>query len=101
MEVTAQSFLILDSTMFSAFKICGGDYQEKIWTEQNQETQKLEKFDHRLRKTQINLEFLVNCSNSVVSKFLNFRVASKSLKFRRTYQQCQLSLLHEEIRHLI
>ena len=59
---------------------------------------KLEKLDCRLRKAQIDLEFLVNCSNnSVVPKFLNFRVATKSLKSSRTYQQCQLSLLHEEI----
>ena len=45
-----------------------------------------------MRKAQIGLEFLVNCSNnSVVSKFLNFRVATKSLKSSRTYQQFQLS----------
>ena len=60
---------------------------------------KLEKLDYRLRKAQIDLEFLVNCSNnSIVPKFLSFRVATKSLKSTRTYQQCQLSLLHEEIR---
>ena len=29
---------------------------------------------------------------------LNFHVATKSLKSTRTYQQCQLSLLHEDIR---
>ena len=45
------------------------------------------------------LEFLVNCSNnSLVPKFLNVRVAIKSLKSLGTYQQCHLSLLHEEIR---
>ena len=59
---------------------------------------KLEKRDYQLRKFQIELEFLVTCSNnSVVPKFLNFRVATKSLKSSRTYQQCQCSLLHEEI----
>ena len=51
-----------------------------------------------MRKSQIDLEFLVNCSNnSVVPKFLNFRVPSKYFQSSRTYQQCQLSLLHEEI----
>ena len=51
---------------------------------------KLEKLDYQLRKAQIDLDFLVNCcNNSVVPKFL---------KSTRTYQQCQLSLLHEEIR---
>ena len=54
---------------------------------------KLEKLGYRLRKAQIKLEFSVNCcNNSVVSKFLNFRVATKSLNSTRTYQQCQLSL---------
>ena len=57
---------------------------------------KLEKLDYRLRKDQIDLEFLVNCSNhSVVRKLLNFHVATKSLKSTKTYQQCQLSLLHQ------
>ena len=60
---------------------------------------KLEKLEYRLRKAQIDLEFLVSCSNnSVVPKFLNFRVGTKSLKSSRTYQQCQVNLLHEEIR---
>ena len=52
-----------------------------------------------MQKAQIDLEFLVNCTNnSVVPKFLNFCVANKSLKSSRTYHQCQLSLLQEEIR---
>ena len=43
--------------------------------------------------------FFVNCNNkSVLPKFLNFRAATKSLKSSRTYHQCQLSLLHEEVR---
>ena len=47
---------------------------------------------YQLRKAQINLEFIVNCShNFVVPKFLNFCLATKSLKFSRIYQQCQLS----------
>ena len=49
-----------------------------------------------MRKAKINLEFLVTCrNNSVVAKFLNFRVATKP---KKTYEQCQLNLLHEEIR---
>ena len=60
---------------------------------------KLEKLDYQLRKGQIGLEFLVNCSNSsVVQKFLNFCIATKSLKSSRKYQQCQLILLQEKIR---
>ena len=36
-------------------------------------------------------------NNSVVSKFLNSRVATKSLKSSKIYQQCQLNLLQEKI----
>ena len=50
-------------------------------------------------KAQIDLEFLVSCSsNSVVPKFLIFQEVTKSLKSSRKYQQCQLSLLQDEIR---
>ena len=57
---------------------------------------KLEKLDYQLRKGQ---EFLVNCNNnSVVPKFLNFCIATKSLKSSRKYQPCQLILLQEKIR---
>ena len=42
---------------------------------------KLKKLGYRLQKSQIKLEYLVNCcNNSVIPKFLNFRVATKSLK---------------------
>ena len=40
----------------------------------------------RLHKAQVDLQFLVNCSNNyVVPKFLNIGVATKSLKSSRTY----------------
>ena len=56
---------------------------------------KSEKLDYRLRKAQIDLEFLVSCSNnSVVPKFLNFRVASKSLKSSR---KREFDLLHSAL----
>ena len=43
----------------------------------------------------------MNCSNNfVLPKLLNFRVATKSSKSSRTYQQCQFSLLQEEIRQI-
>ena len=50
-----------------------------------------------MRKDKIDLEFFVTCwNNSVVAKFLNFCVATKP---KKTYEQCQLNLLHEEIRY--
>ena len=39
--------------------------------------------------------------NNVVPKFLNFKVASSSLRFSRTYKQCQRQLLKHEIKEKI
>ena len=61
---------------------------------------KFEKLDYRLRKAELDLEFLLRCrDNNVIPNFLNFRVSSHYLKASLTYRQCQLKLLQEEIRH--
>ena len=60
---------------------------------------KFEKIDYRLRKAELDLEFLVKCrDNNLISKFLNFRLANRSLRFSLTYAHCQSNLLLEEIR---
>ena len=60
---------------------------------------KFEKIDYRLRKAELDLEFLVKCrDNNVIPKFLNFRLANRSLRFSLTYAHCQSNLLLEEIR---
>ena len=60
---------------------------------------KFEKIDYCLRKAEIDLEFLVKCKdNSVIPKFLNFRLANRSLRFSLIYAHCQSNLLLEEIR---
>ena len=59
----------------------------------------MEKLDYRLRKAELDLEFLCKCNdNNVVPKFLNFGDANNHLKFSTTYKQCQSNLLREEIR---
>ena len=46
---------------------------------------KLEKIDYRLQKAELDLEFLVKCrDNNVIPKFLNFRLANRSLRFSVT-----------------
>ena len=63
--------------------------------------QKFEKLDYRLRKAELDLEFLLRCRGSnVISNFFNFPVSSRSLKAPLTYNRhYQLKLLLEEIRH--
>ena len=60
---------------------------------------KFEKIDYRLRKAELDLEFLVKCrDNNMIPKFLNFRSANRFLRFSLTYAHCQSNLLLEEIR---
>ena len=60
---------------------------------------KFEKIDYHLRKAELDLEFFVKCrDNSVIPKFLNFRLANRSLRFSLTYAHCRSDLLLEEIR---
>ena len=50
-------------------------------------------------KAELDLKFLVKCrDNNVIPKFLNFRLANRSLRFFLTYPHCQSNLLSEEIR---
>ena len=57
------------------------------------------KNDYRLQKAEIDLEFLVRCrDNNVITRFLNIRLAKKSLRSSLTYAQFQSNLLLEEIR---
>ena len=93
------SLLILDSATFSHSKYVAEVIRKRYRQKRVKKLRKLEKLDYQLRKGQSNLEFLVSCTNnSVVTKFLNFHVANKSLKSSRTYHRCQLSLLHEKNR---
>ena len=59
---------------------------------------KLEKVDYRLRKAELDLQFLCKCDdNNIIPNFLNFRLANSHLKYSSTYRLCQINLLREEI----
>ena len=99
MEVAVIVFLFLARVRFPKSKYIA----EVIRARNNENTvkriRKLEKLDYRLRKAELDLEFLCKCNdNNVIPKFLNFRVANNHLKFSTTYKQCQSNLLREEIR---
>ena len=99
MRVAVIVFLFLARVRFPRSK----SIAEVIRARYNENTvkriRKLEKLDYRLRKAELDLEFLCKCNdNNVIPKFLNFRVANNHLKFSTTYKQCQSNLLREEIR---
>ena len=60
---------------------------------------KFEKLDFKIWKKEANLQFLQSChQEGLTPKFLNFKLANSSLKYSKTYKQCQLMLLKEEIK---
>ena len=60
---------------------------------------KFENIDYRLQEAELDLEFLVKYWDiNLIPKFLNFRLANRSLRFSLTYAHCQSNLLLEEIR---
>ena len=60
---------------------------------------KLKKLDYRLRKVELDLQFLCKCDdNNIIPNVLNFRLANSHLKYSSTHRLCQLNLLREEVR---
>ena len=99
MRIAVIVFLFLARVRFpkskSISEVIRGKYNENTV----KRIRKLEKLDYRIRKIELDLEFLCECNdNNVIPKFLNFRVANNNLKFSTTYKQCQSNLLREEIR---
>ena len=61
---------------------------------------KYERNDFKSRKIKLDLEFLDNCiKNSLIPKFVTFKVANHSLKNSKTYKECQMKLLRQEMQH--
>lgn len=62
------------------------------------EKRKFEKLYYKLRKKQLDLEFLcISCEKNVILKFLNFCLANKSRQDCLTYKKCEHNLSLTEI----
>ena len=69
-------------------------YADKVLREVRQ----FEKLNYKLRKVQLDLDFLCICKDSdVIAKLLNFRLINKKLQDSVTYKNCQRNLLITEI----
>ena len=78
----------------SIASIIRGRYGEKLL----KEVRKFEKLDYKLRKVQLDLDFLNNSKgNDIIPNFLNFRLANKKLQDSFSYKTCQHNLLLTEI----
>ena len=59
---------------------------------------RIEKLDFKLRKCELDVEFLQIClDNNLVPNFLKFKVTNSSLKNSKAYRDCQVKLLRQEL----
>ena len=59
---------------------------------------RLEKLDFKLRKCDLDVEFLQICmDNKMIPKFLRFKVPNSALKNSKAYRDCQIKLLKQEL----
>ena len=81
MRVVAFVFLFLIRLRFRKSKLISGILPKRYGQSTLKKIRKFEKVDYRLRKAQLDFEFLLRCRYSnVIPNFLNFRVFSQSLK---------------------
>ena len=61
-------------------------------------TRRLEKLDFKLRKCDLDVEFLQIClENNLIPKFVRFKVTNSALRSSKAYRDCQLKLLKQEL----
>lgn len=74
--------------------IIRGRYDDNILTK----IRRLEKLDFKLRKFDLDVEFLHIClENNLTPNFLKFKVTNSALRSSKAYKECQLKLLRQEV----
>ena len=94
MRVATLVFLFLARIRFPKTKSIPSIIWRRYDDEVLREVCQFEKLDYKLRKVQLDLDFLCKCKDSgVIPKFLNFRLANKKLQDSLTYKYCSRNLL--------
>ena len=98
MRVVTLVFLFLARTRLPKTESIPSIIRRRYGDKVLREVRQFEKLDYKLRKVQLDLDFLCKCKGShVIPKFLNFRLANKKLQDSLTYKNCQRNLLITEI----
>ena len=98
MRVTTLVFMFLARIRFPKTESIPSIIRRRYGDKVLREVRQFEKLDYKLRKVQLDLDFLCKCKDSdVIPKFLNFRLANKKLQDSLTYKNCQRNLLITEI----
>ena len=101
-RVLSLVFLFIVRLRFPSDKSIANVIRSRYNDEIVKQIRRFEKLDFKIRKNEADLDFLQSCQqNNLIPKFLNFKVASSSLRFSRTYKQCQRQLLKQEIKEKI
>ena len=93
-----QSYLFLARICFPKTESIPSIIRRRYGDKVLREVRQFEKLDYKLRKVQLDLDFLCKCMDSdVFPKFLNFHLANKKLQDSLTSKNCQHNLLITEI----
>ena len=97
-NVFAYVLLFIIKCRFPANKsvadIIRGRYNENVLSK----IRRLEKLDFKLRKCNLDIEFLTICiENNLVPNFVKFKVTNSVLKNSKAYRDCQSKLLKQEL----
>ena len=101
-RVLSLIFLFIVRLRFSSDKWIANVIRSRYNDEIVKQIRRFEKLDFKIQKNEADLDFLQSCQqNNRIPKFLNFKVASSSPRFSRTYKQCQRHLLKQETKEKI
>ena len=85
-RVVSLVFLFMLRLRFPSDKSIANVIRSRYNDEIVKQIPRFEKLDFKIRKNEADLDFLQFCQqNDLILKFLNFKVASSSLRFSRTY----------------
>ena len=101
-RVLSLVFLFIVRLRFPSVKSIASVIRSRYNGEIVKQIRKFEKLDFKIRKNEGDSDFLQSCQqNILIPKFLNFKIASSSLQFSRTYKQCHRQLLKQEIKEKV
>ena len=100
MKILTYVFLFITRLRFPKYKSIAQVIRKRYGYDTVKKLRRFEKLDLKIRKNKADSEFLTACKeNCLTPKFLYFKVVGTNLRYSRTYKQCQIQLLNQEIRN--
>ena len=97
-QVFAYVLLFVIKCRFPANKSVADIIRDRYNADALNKIRRLEKLDFKIRKNELDMEFLQIClENNLTLKFLNFKLTNSLLRSSKAYRECQTKLLKEEL----